>query len=94
MGAMKSLLDAARLPKHIEKTFEQLNEQIEALIDESLDNAYYGLPYGDTHPAALCARNLPIDVDRVRYLLVEMWGELISTEAIDAACERFVDARS
>jgi hypothetical protein len=33
MGGMKSLLDVARLPKHIENAFEELNEQIKYLID-------------------------------------------------------------
>ena len=94
MGGMKSLLDVARLPKHIENAFEELNEQIEYLIDESLDGAYYGLPYGDTHPTALCTRNRPINIARAHQLLTEMWGDLINAEAIDNACERFVDIQT
>ena len=75
------------------KRFRRI-KQIEYLIDESLDDAYYGLPYGDTHPTALCTRNQPINIARAHQLLTEMWGDLINAEAIDNACERFVDIQT
>src|SRR5262249_1313638 len=88
MGDMKSLLDVARLPRDTE-------EKVEELIAGSIADEYFGslTPY-DPHPLAQLTMSAPIDPDRIHQLLTEMWGHLLTEEAINAACDRFVDAYS
>jgi hypothetical protein len=91
MGGMKSLLDQTRLPKHYEDAFEKLQDEIDELIDRSLDEAYYGLLPYDPHPVAQIICDKPIAADRAHQLLTEMWGDLLTKDAIDDACARFMD---
>ena len=91
MGGMKSLLDQTRLPKHREDASNKLQDEIDELIDQSIEEAYYGSLLYDSHPVAQIICSEPIDADRAHQLLTEMWRDLIPEDAIDAACERFVD---
>ena len=74
---IKSELDKAHLPDGIQK-------QLEELIDESIDIAYCEY---EEEPFSIAAP--PFDGAHARHLLTEMWGELITQSAIDAACEHF-----
>jgi hypothetical protein len=77
MGFVKSELDKTHLPDDIQKLFEEL-------IDESIDIAYCEY---EEEPFSIAAS--PFDGAHARHFLTEMWGELITQGAIDAACERF-----
>jgi hypothetical protein len=78
----------ANLSKETRETFEQL-------IDESLQDEYYSrlqFDFFSQHPADVCARHEPVNIEDIRALLVEMWGGIINETEIDAACERFLTA--
>lgn len=77
MGIVKSTMDDQPLDGDFRKQFEEL-------IDDSIADAYDEY---EEEPFFISAAIF--DGERARELLTEMWGDLITKEAIDYAVARF-----
>lgn len=62
----------------------------EAIVDNSTVEQYSGPldRLGEDQHGAVCYA--PLDTDHIRTLLISLWGDLLSTEAIEEAFERLM----
>jgi hypothetical protein len=74
MSGMKSLLFKAHLPAAVED---------EALVDRSIDEAFFG-------PNDPRVAPIYVDAERARDLINDMWGEILTEDACMFALARFL----
>jgi len=77
VGGMKSLLFKAHLPAAVE-------DALEALIDRSIDEAFFG-------PNDPRVAPIYVDAERARNLINDLWSEILTADACTSALARFLD---